>query len=1111
MFVIGLSPRHIRAYLQENTTKKQPLLLTVSTSLLFLLRVKKSNYCTILLLIDTQTHTYIYNLVEIMLVPRFLEDVGSDDNLQQEYATYATTSSIKSSSSSSNTFWGTSVNDINNSTTDFDSNLIPVEDVSVDAVVTSIYFNAFVCLCLLITYEGLRRFFPTVYSSKKKLDRMQVSKSGTNNGENTHSKHGTNGADHTDDSSTFLYNFKSFENQEHHSSIASLPDHTFMDWVGPVFGVPWKEVRQKAGLDGYFFLRFIRMNVRITAVSSFWFFLILVPIYFTGSNKEHHAGGWYHLSAANIPVQGWRIFAPVVFAYLFSAFVVFVIKQEYRHYLELRQDFLARGSSHVDPQHHYSLMVEAVPYELRSDRALKDYFSKLYPGKVHSASVVLKVPDLERESNRCERTCRRLEKAIAHLHATGERPTHVVGRGRFRMLGVELAPCDCGGGEDDVYYLDEDVRKERPSVGTRVDCISYYTQELAAHSRTLFLMQRKKNQIAMSGNASLRADNWFDKAVRQAAQVADAIMDESRLDNGLLSPSDSFQSTPGERPVMQRAELMTSRYGSFSPATLLPEYNSFPSPDKKTSLLEEDHENMSQMDRDGQAPFSRDQYKSRIRRWAGRLGLDFVVAVAKVLNKQLDVALEGVLSSTMSSTGFVTFLDLSSLTSAASVPLTMKSSVLNVSVAPEPREILWENAHVSGSFLRRRELITNVVLAIGVLLWSFPLAAIQAFAKAEYLAQLPGMGWMLTFHGGTLTNFVNGYLPVVALLTLVLILPVIFEFVARVYERRKTISDVQSSMLSRYFYYQLANIYVSVTAGSILKSLADIIDHPSNILQLLGESLPTMVGYFVALLVTKTMAGLPMVFLRFGALSRMLALKLLSNEKKLTQRELDSVYRQENVQYGWEFPTQLLVIVIVFTYATICPIILVVGAIYFVCALVVYKKQILYVYSPVYESGGAMFPRAVQHTLFGLACGQMTLLGYLTVRGCYGVPLLVLPLPILTIWIMGYFEKTFAIPGMKLSLERAREYDEMSDRRVAEDEGMTDSHGLGVRLRERTFDKSSYRQPVLTKLLAEPLPYRRGVQDKETDAICQQLHRINQFVKESQEMEALTVNPFEQK
>ena len=148
-----------------------------------------------------------------------------------------------------------------------------------------------------------------------------------------------------------------------------------------------------------------------------------------------------------------------------------------------------------------------------------------------------------------------------------------------------------------------------------------------------------------------------------------------------------------------------------------------------------------------------------------------------------------------------------------------------------------------------------------------------------------------------------------------------------------------------------------------------------------------MVGYFVALLVTKTLAGLPMIFLRVGALSRMLFLRLVSDGAKLTQRELDALYRQENVQYGWEFPTQLLVVVIVYTYAIICPIILPFGLMYFMGALMVYKKQILYVYSPVYESGGAMFPFAVQRTLLGLVCAQMTFIGYTLTQGCYYQPI----------------------------------------------------------------------------------------------------------------------------
>jgi hypothetical protein len=158
------------------------------------------------------------------------------------------------------------------------------------------------------------------------------------------------------------------------------------------------------------------------------------------------------------------------------------------------------------------------------------------------------------------------------------------------------------------------------------------------------------------------------------------------------------------------------------------------------------------------------------------------------------------------------------------------------------------------------------------------------------------MEWILTAGGGSVSHFVNGYLPVVALLCLIMILPVIFELVARIYEKRKTVSDVQNSMLGRYFFYQVINLYISVTAGALWKVLGDILDHPSSLLKLLGESLPSMVGYFVAFLVTKILAGLPMVFLRVGALSKMLLRRTVSSTSKLTQRELDEMYRPENVQ-----------------------------------------------------------------------------------------------------------------------------------------------------------------------------------------------------------------------
>jgi hypothetical protein len=46
--------------------------------------------------------------------------------------------------------------------------------------------------------------------------------------------------------------------------------------------------------------------------------------------------------------------------------VIFAMSEEYKHYLECRVDFLARGEGRVASQQHmYSLLIERIPHELR--------------------------------------------------------------------------------------------------------------------------------------------------------------------------------------------------------------------------------------------------------------------------------------------------------------------------------------------------------------------------------------------------------------------------------------------------------------------------------------------------------------------------------------------------------------------------------------------------------------------------------------------------------------------------------------------------------------------------------------------------------------------------
>ena len=289
-------------------------------------------------------------------------------------------------------------------------------------------------------------------------------------------------------------------------------------------------------------------------------------------------------------------------------------------------------------------MIENIPYELRSDRALKDYFGQLFPGKVHSASVVLKLSDLEDQSRRCMRTCRRLEKSIAYLQATEKRPYHRAGQGRVSLMGLDMNPIQvdplcCTHHPDPLVVTMENSLREsatRDSVtesgktkvvprGTLVDSISYYTLELAEQSRKLREWQRKAEELAESGNQQREeASGWISKAMAGAESISNQIMRDSILENSLLTPVDSYHAYGSVN-----AEHMTSQYGTIGPFS-----------DKRVGLLDADDllelEQLSNQNSTSTAvdvPFSRSIYGTQLRRFAGRMGLDFLVAGSRIMNK----------------------------------------------------------------------------------------------------------------------------------------------------------------------------------------------------------------------------------------------------------------------------------------------------------------------------------------------------------------------------------------------------------------------------------------------------------------------------------------------
>ena len=122
----------------------------------------------------------------------------------------------------------------------------------------------------------------------------------------------------------------------------------------------------------------------------------------------------------------------------------------------------------------------------------------------------------------------------------------------------------------------------------------------------------------------------------------------------------------------------------------------------------------------------------------------------------------------------------------------------------------------------------------------------------------------------------------------------------------------------------------------------------------------------------------------------------------------------------------MLLQMIVITYASISPLLMPFGALFFGFAYLMYKYQLLYVYVNDYQSHGYMWYMVFNFSLIGLLFATATLLGYLGLhfKDTYssGPFFFLLPLPVCIIYFWNLCDHKFK-KKMNLSYLRARHID----------------------------------------------------------------------------------------
>lgn len=204
------------------------------------------------------------------------------------------------------------------------------------------------------------------------------------------------------------------------------PAPGLLGWVLAVFQTTNTEFIQKCGLDAYFFLRYLRMLLKIFVPLGLVILPILIPINKVGGKDNNmisnansttwNVTGLDQLAWGNVkPTNTDRYWAHLVLAVLSIIYVCAVFFDELRGYIRLRQAYL------TSPQHRLrasatTVLVTAIPRKWLTVEALTNLYD-VFPGGIRNIWINRQLDELSEKVKLRDKLALTLEAAETNLIA----------------------------------------------------------------------------------------------------------------------------------------------------------------------------------------------------------------------------------------------------------------------------------------------------------------------------------------------------------------------------------------------------------------------------------------------------------------------------------------------------------------------------------------------------------------------------------------------------------------------------------------------------------------------------------------------------------------------
>ncbi|KAL2831573.1 hypothetical protein BJY01DRAFT_226571 [Aspergillus pseudoustus] len=833
-------------------------------------------------------------------------------------------------------------------------------------------------------------------------------------------------------------------------------------WIGPIFRTSSSAFIQKCGLDAYFFLRYLRMLLKIFVPLAAIILPTLLPLNKVGGKDRTYKNGtdtgdrWNvtgldQLAWGNVaPENTSRYWGHLILAIFVVVYVCAIFFDELRSYIRLRQAYL------TSPQHRLrasatTVLVTAIPARWLSLEALERLYD-VFPGGIRNIWINRNFDDLNEKVKERDKVALKLEKAITELIIKCKKAQMKLAKAAAKKAGIKEADkkekqaADAkasklamgagisSGDPHQAHTLQEilhgdnlarkgsktDRRRLMNPLEPAIGLAGAVGQGMGKLGRSVFNTVKKHDHAQQNGNQPLPEDAAIENTATAhgAAEPTNMVTGtegdsqprrpfwRSRPSNHSKSSDptepDELPLTAPETPVVDTEERSSSEGDSPVRARGNDDFNLAQNDGAETEndLYPVAYNENFEKDDTGELlwqkyirPKDRDTMRLPIFgiSWMPSLWLvgkkvdtiDYCRKEVARLNLEIEIDQQHPERFPLMNSAFIQFnhqvaAHMACQAVSHHVPKQMAPRTVEIS----PDDVIWDNMSIKWweRYIRTFGIIAIVIgMVIG---WAFPVAFTGLLSQLSYLEDaFTWMSWLSKLPEWFISA-VQGILPPLFLAILMAILPLLLRFLCRA-QGLHTGMEIELTVQNYYFAFLFVQLFLVVAISSsvttIIQNITDVTSWP----ELLAQNIPLSSNYFFSYMILQALS------VSAGALVQIVNLVswfiLAPILDSTARRKWARTTNLNQMQWGTFFPVYTTLASIGLIYSVIAPLILVFNIITFSLFWFVYRYNTLYVTKFRFDTGGLLFPRAINQLFTGIYVMELCLIGlFFLVRDVQG-------------------------------------------------------------------------------------------------------------------------------